>query len=62
MLTDCQNKENLQLMQEIEELRMWMYKKGFNSIEPAKFTANSNRLQNLIRKRNAEFKKNMKLL
>ena len=28
MLTDCQKKENLQLMQEIEELRMWMYKKG----------------------------------
>ena len=57
MPTDCQNLENLQLMQQIEELRMWMYKKGFNSIEPAKFTANSNWLQNLIRERNRELNK-----
>ena len=61
MLTDCQNKENLQLMQEIEELRMWMYKKGFNSIEPAKFTANSNRLQNIMREKECRIKKNIKL-
>ena len=61
MPTDCQKLENLQLMQQIEELRRWMYKNRFNLIEPRNFTSNSNQLQNLIREKEQQIKQNMKL-
>ena len=62
MPTDFQNLDNLQLMQDIEELRRWVYKKGFYSIEPGNFTSNSNQLQNLIREKEWQIKENMKSL
>ena len=62
MPTDFQNLENLQLKQEIEELRRWMYKKGCYLIEPGNFTSNLNQLQNLIREKEQQIKENMKSL
>ena len=62
MPTDFQNLDNLQLVQDIEELKRWMYKKGFYSIEPGNFTFNSNQLQNLIREKEQQIKENMKSL
>ena len=62
MPTDFQNLNNLQLMQEIEELRRWMYKKGFYSVEPGSFTSTSNQLQNGIREKEWQIKENMKSL
>ena len=62
MPTDFQNLDNLQLMQDIEELRRCMYKKGFYLIEPGNFTSNSNQLQNVIREKEQRIKENMKSL
>ena len=49
-------------MQQIDELRRWIYEKGFGSIEPGNFTSNSNQLQNLIREKEWRIKQNMQLL